>query len=64
MGNGEEYIWKPPEEDDITAPPGPPPTENGQTVVEVSDESRGECECVCVCVCLSVYSVVCVVCIV
>ncbi|XP_030623573.1 uncharacterized protein LOC115806852 [Chanos chanos] len=29
IGNGEQYIWKPPEEDDIIIPSGPP-LENGQ----------------------------------
>ncbi|XP_028850782.1 uncharacterized protein LOC114798883 [Denticeps clupeoides] len=46
MGNGEQYIWKPPEEDDIIVPPGPQ-LENGQghsAVVEISDMYSTVCK--------------------
>lgn len=56
MGNGEQYIWKPPEEDDIiTLHPPPLRGENGQghpsppSAKEVV--CRNICVCVCVCVC-------------
>lgn len=42
MGNGEQYIWKPPEEDEINLP-GVPPLENGHshpTAVEVKSPDR------------------------
>lgn len=38
MGNGEQYIWKPPEEDEVIVP-GVPQLENGHshpTAVEVT----------------------------
>lgn len=46
MGNGEQYIWKPPEEDEINLP-GVPPLENGHshpTAVEISDMYSTVCK--------------------
>ncbi|XP_051946826.1 uncharacterized protein LOC127618435 [Xyrauchen texanus] len=46
MGNGEQYIWKPPEEDEIMMP-GVPPLENGHshpTTVEISDMYSTVCK--------------------
>lgn len=46
MGNGEQYIWKPPEEDEIIVP-GVPPIENGHshpTAVEISDMYSTVCK--------------------
>ncbi|XP_051961939.1 uncharacterized protein LOC127628978 isoform X1 [Xyrauchen texanus] len=46
MGNGEQYIWKPPEEDEIMMP-GVPPLENGHshpTAVEISDMYSTVCK--------------------
>eukprot|EP00063_Salmo_salar_P072612 XP_014047447.1 PREDICTED: uncharacterized protein LOC106600544 isoform X1 [Salmo salar] len=50
MGNGEQYIWKPPEDNDIiTLHPAPiPPGENGQgytpTAMEISDTYSTVCK--------------------
>lgn len=44
MGNGEQYIWKPPEEDEIIMP-GVPQLENGHshpTAVEVTSPSLSQ----------------------
>ena len=50
MGNGEQYIWKPPEEDDIiTLHPPPLRGENGQG--HPSPPTAKEVVHVCVCVC-------------
>ncbi len=55
MGNGEQYIWKPPEEDEMIMP-GAPQLENGHslpTAVEVTSPSlshhcrRGPDICLC-----------------
>ncbi|XP_077070245.1 uncharacterized protein LOC143722656 isoform X1 [Siphateles boraxobius] len=46
MGNGEQYIWKPPEEDEIIVP-GVPQLENGHshpTAVEISDMYSTVCK--------------------
>lgn len=54
MGNGEQYIWKPPEEDDIiTLHPPPLRGENGQghpsppSAKEVEHRNVHVCEGVC-----------------
>lgn len=44
MGNGEQYIWKPPEEDEMIMP-GVPQLENGHshpTAVEVTSRSLSQ----------------------
>lgn len=44
MGNGEQYIWKPPEEDEMIMP-GVPQLENGHshpTAVEVTSASLSQ----------------------
>ncbi|XP_026055155.1 uncharacterized protein LOC113041073 [Carassius auratus] len=46
MGNGEQYIWKPPEEDEMMVP-GAPQLENGHshpTAVEISDMYSTVCK--------------------
>ena len=55
MGNGEQYIWKPPEDDDIItlhAPPHRGENEHGHPSPPTAKEVL--CVCVCVRTCISV----------
>lgn len=61
MGNGEQYIWKPPEEDEIiTLHPPPLRGENGQGHPSPPSAKEVEHRNVHVCVCVYVHLCVCV----
>lgn len=63
MGNGEQYIWKPPEEDEIiTLHPPPLRGENGQGHPSPPSAKEVEQRNVHVCVCVRVCASVCVSC--